>query len=294
MAQKDGVSAPVSNQFRIWTADWIGITNAADVAAKRQALIDYIWGAEGWPTNRLVSVVSTNAQDWVTQSLRNEAGNLASVEVYQQSLPYGLTASQTHYRPIQGNGELVIFHSSHYGSAYSDDVWANNGGATPGLVIPALLKAGYAVLTLDMPVYSQYPRPTVSVPGQGEVTLNYHCDLFQYLERPFRFFLEPIVVALNYVQDQYHYQRVFMTGLSGGGWTTTVYAALDERITGSFPVAGSVPNYLRVGLEGLGDCEQDDSGFYRIANYNGVSINVDHGAGDHDRRCYRARLEESR
>jgi hypothetical protein len=277
---EDGVWPPVTNDFRIWTADYVAIRDAQDVAAKRQALIDYIWGAEGWPSNRLVSSVLTNAQDWVTDSLRNEEGNLATLDVYYESLPYGLMANQYHYRPIHGNGELVIFHASHYGSLASDDVWANNGGASPGLVIPALLKAGYSVLAFNMPVVWQYPRPTVTVAGQGEVTLNDHCDLFRYLDRPYRFFVEPIVVALNYVEDQYQYKRVFMTGFSGGGWTTTVYAALDERITGSFPVAGSIPNYLRVGHEGLGDCEQDDSGFYRIANYKELYVM---GAYGHNR-----------
>lgn len=36
-----------------------------------------------------------------------------------------------------------------------------------------------------------------------------------------------------------------MIGLSGGGWTTTVYPALDPRITRSYPTAGSLPFFLR-------------------------------------------------
>ena len=36
-----------------------------------------------------------------------------------------------------------------------------------------------------------------------------------------------------------------MIGLSGGGWTTTVYAAIDPRIVKSIPVAGTLPLYLR-------------------------------------------------
>jgi hypothetical protein len=32
-----------------------------------------------------------------------------------------------------------------------------------------------------------------------------------------------------------------MLGLSGGGWTTTLAAALDKRIALSVPVAGSLP-----------------------------------------------------
>jgi hypothetical protein len=32
-----------------------------------------------------------------------------------------------------------------------------------------------------------------------------------------------------------------MLGLSGGGWTTTLAAAIDPRIEVSFPTAGSTP-----------------------------------------------------
>ena len=36
-----------------------------------------------------------------------------------------------------------------------------------------------------------------------------------------------------------------MAGLSGGGWTTTIAAAMDARISLSFPIAGSIPQDMR-------------------------------------------------
>src|SRR5207249_11546000 len=107
--------------------------------------------------------------------------------------------------------------------------------------------------------------------------LESHESMISLLDRPFRFFLEPLVVALNYAEDHYAYDAVYMTGLSGGGWTTTVYAALDSRVQRSYPVAGSAPNYLRVGYEGLGDAEQVEPGFYRIANYEELYVMGSHG-----------------
>jgi hypothetical protein len=59
---------------------------------------------------------------------------------------------------------------------------------------------------------------------------------------------------------------IAMVGLSGGGWTTTVYSAIDTRISKSYPVAGSLPFSLR--YQGrVGDWEQTDPGLYSIAGY---------------------------
>ena len=66
-------------------------------------------------------------------------------------------------------------------------------------------------------------------------------------------------------------------GLSGGGWATTLYAAIDPRIKFSFPVAGTIPVYLRVGTD-IGDAEQgylqeyDPEGLYSIANYEELYV----------------------
>jgi hypothetical protein len=67
-----------------------------------------------------------------------------------------------------------------------------------------------------------------------------------------------------------------MTGVSGGGWTNTIYAALDPRITRSYPVAGSLPLHLREDRKrsntahraaDWGDYEQSIPELYAIANY---------------------------
>jgi len=55
-----------------------------------------------------------------------------------------------------------------------------------------------------------------------------------------RFFVEPVILTINYAKSL-GYKRIVMMGLSGGGWTTTMAAALDPRIELSIPVAGSIP-----------------------------------------------------
>lgn len=60
-------------------------------------------------------------------------------------------------------------------------------------------------------------------------------------DHPIRYFLEAVVLVTNYALDVLKYNKVVMTGLSGGGWTTTIAAALDPRISLSMPIAGSIP-----------------------------------------------------
>lgn len=70
------------------------------------------------------------------------------------------------------------------------------------------------------------------------------------------------------------YKNIFMVGLSGGGWTTTVVAALDSRITASYPVAGSVPMAMHFDRfqKNWGDWEQVEPEMYRIASYEDFYI----------------------
>lgn len=70
-----------------------------------------------------------------------------------------------------------------------------------------------------------------------------------------RYFIDPVVAMLDYVTATRSYNRIAMAGLSGGGWTTTVVAAIEPRITHTYAVAGTLPNYLRKGKD-LGDWEQ--------------------------------------
>ena len=63
-----------------------------------------------------------------------------------------------------------------------------------------------------------------------------------------------------------------MVGLSGGGWTTNLISALDDRIKYSFNVAGSIPLYYRE-RGSIGDIEQYLPQLYRdIAGYPDLYI----------------------
>lgn len=57
-----------------------------------------------------------------------------------------------------------------------------------------------------------------------------------------RYFIEPVALAAGYAKTL-GYKHIVMVGLSGGGWTTTVAAAVVTDIELSFPTAGSTPKW---------------------------------------------------
>ena len=73
-------------------------------------------------------------------------------------------------------------------------------------------------------------------------------------DKTMRYFVEPTALAVNWALAA-GYEEAYVSGLSGGGWTTTLYAALDPRVPVSLPLAGSLPWYLFADHQ-VGDYEQ--------------------------------------
>lgn len=245
----------------------ITIHSARDAIAKRSALIQYIWGSEGFPTRRLPTVVTD------VVSPVQHLDHLARVDEFRVDMAPDLQGVAYHFIPQHPNRELVIVHHGH-ACTLDDDPSPNDVGYGLQRTIRALLREGYGVLGVFMP----HMRP-------GDCTGG-HDALFQLSApgSPMKYFLEPTAISLNYLKTNHRsgrfpkYRAFHMTGLSGGGWTTTIYAAIDPRIRTSFPVAGSIPLSLRTGGS-VGDREQFEESFYRIAGYPDLYILGSQGRG---------------
>lgn len=245
----------------------ITIQSPGDVQAKRHALIQYLWGADGFPSQRLPNSVVTQATSPV-----KHLTNLVRVDNLLIDMAPGLQGLAYHFVPERANGELVVLHHGH-GCTMDDEAGPADVGSGLQRTIEALLREGFGVLGVFMP----HLRP-------GDCTGG-HDAMFGLTTTgsPIKYFLESTAVSLNYLQtrsesDHFpNYLAFHMVGLSGGGWTTTVYAAIDPRIRCSFPVAGTIPLYLRSGGS-VGDREQYEPSFYRIAGYPDLYIMGAYGA----------------
>ncbi len=239
----------------------ITIHSTRDVAEKRRALIQYLWGAEGFPERRLPDVVVTNVVSPV-----KHLTHLARVDELRIDMAPGLQGLAYHFIAEHPNRELVVVHHGH-ACTLDDDPSPADIGYGLQRTIHALLREGYGVLGVFMP----HMRPGDCSGG--------HDAMFQMTTTgsPMKYFLEPVAVSLNHLKTRGrsgrfpNYRGFHMTGLSGGGWATTVYAAIDPTILCSIPVAGTIPLYLRSGGS-VGDREQFEPSFYRIAGYPDLYI----------------------
>ncbi len=186
-------------------------------------------------------------------------------------MEHGFTSVMRVDESAMPNGALVIYHTGHTGEITADRS-----------VIDELLSAGYTVWSLDMPLIGVNRvkldgQPfSINHPDLGYVPIKIH-DHFAYLVdvttgSPIRYFIEPVIAAVNLGVER-GFQDIFMTGLSGGGWTTTLAAALDPRILASYPVAGTIPIGLRFDRwQDWGDWEQTLPELYQIASYEDLYI----------------------
>ena len=174
-------------------------------------------------------------------------------------MEYGVNSLAYLFIPESSNNELIIYHQGHGGNFFK-------GKDT----IQYFLEKNYSVLAFSMPLLGMNEQPIVDISNLGKIKLTSHEHL-RFLESddfsPILFFVEPLVVSLNYLDKNYNFDHYHMIGISGGGWNVTLFSAIDERISQTYSVAGSLPIYLRSIPENRGDYEQWVPELYQIANY---------------------------
>ncbi len=265
----------------------IEINNSNDITQKQNSLIKYIW-KNNFPTELPLKIENDFSDKQI-----GEFKNLDSLEKISIPMEYGIESIVYHLISEKPNNKLVIYHHGHSGDfRFETDT------------INYFLDKGYSVLAFNMPLKGMNNQPTIDTTDFGKIKFVSHRQ-FPLLESddfsPLKYFIHPIILSLNYIDEFYNYASYDMVGLSGGGWTTIISSAIDNRISQSFSVAGSYPLYLRYESQNIGDYEQLHPDIYKIANY--LELYVMGSSGDnrklvqifnkYDPCCFTGELSES-
>ena len=229
------------------------INSENDIIKKKEALINFIWNDQVQYSS--IISIDQNIMDKRYQDLTN----LKSIHKFDISMEYGINSIAYLFLPENSNDKLIIYHQGHDG----DFIIGKEN-------IDFFLNKNYAVLAFSMPLLGMNDQPIIDLERFGKIKFTSHNQL-EFLEStdfsPIKFFVEPIGVSLNYLDENFNFNSYYMVGISGGGWTTVLFSAIDDRITQSYSVAGTVPMFMRSDSKNIGDYEQRVPEFYQIANY---------------------------
>lgn len=235
----------------------IHVYSNAQINAARQTLIDAIWKNNDYSDTEL-------GVDQVTE-------NFTGVSEFT-SLPS--FSSMRRVRVDMDDGEF-------YDYAYiiepvsitkNNLVWVNYGhGSAFDInetddVIEEFLSRGYIVCTKHLSLNGlnnttrNPPITTVGVVGHNLLPLIETATL-----NPVKYFIESQIRVTNYalsIYPQLNQNNYYMMGVSGGGWSTAITAAIDTRIKKSFSVAGIQPLWANpLTNPSTSDWEQGYEGF---------------------------------
>lgn len=174
--------------------------------------------------------------------------NIGDVREYNQAesfkIKYDIWFSSriTWFSPKTAHSQGVVIY--HHGHACAKIC---TGTIIEASIIDWWLKKGWYVVHLDMPEHGiNYEDELSEDKSFAMHDMNYF-DLGK--ESPVQIFLLPIKAVVDFVEQKIDEKdlpnRKIMMGRSGGGWSTLVYSALDERIDVALPVAGWLPMSMR-------------------------------------------------
>lgn len=219
--------------FETDVSSLIKIQDEEDIREKKQILIQFIWKEEKLDIEKIVDMIEKNISDIRYE----EMTNLQRIDKFSIKMEHDVNTIAYLFSPKTSNNNLIIYHQGHGG----DFVIGKN-------TIEFFLDKGYTVLAFSMPLYGMNNQPIIDLPNFGKIKLEVH-NQFHLLDNneftSIKYFMEQILVSLNYIEKEYDFDSYSMVGVSGGGWSAIIYSAIDDRIDNNFSVTGMYPEYLQ-------------------------------------------------
>ena len=220
------------------------INSKEELKIKRKKLEEFIINKKIYSTN-----VIKNLNDEFYSSMKN----LESIDKLIFVNSENINSNVYFFSPKKPNNKLIIFHQGHGGDfkiSYKTLEFFN--------------AKGYYILAYQMPLKGTN-QPIENSKG---IETRRHDSIIRFnkYEKSFiSFFVTPVILGIDYLENRYNFDSISMMGISGGGWTTVMAAAVDMRIQFSFPIAGSLP--LSLITNDIPDVEQSHVSIYQKFPY---------------------------
>jgi hypothetical protein len=211
-----------------------------------------------WPSGRTLSDPLTKQSD----------NSFPSTELWTLTMKHGIVSRMFFVRARSTDAScLFIYHDGHGHPTKSIT-------AIPivGTLVERFTEQGCDVLLISMPLNGVNNDPRFQSKVPHDELRSFEAADFS----PLSYFIEPVLRAVDEATKQRSYAWIGMSGLSGGGWTTTFAGAVDPRLKAVYPVAGSMPFALDIPPELVGgknisslrgDYEQSHSIYRTVADY---------------------------
>ena len=238
----------------------IHIDNENDITKTRNQIIDFVWKESKFSKTKMPSKIELDIQD----ERYDDIINLEKIDKITITMEYGVESYAYVFLAKQNNKDIVLYHQGHDGDFVK-------GKKT----IEFFLEKGYSVVAFSMPLHGMNNQPIVNIENIGVIKMKTH-EQFRLLDSDnfssIKFFLEPILIAVNYIEYSYNLDSIFMVGISGGGWTTTMYSAIDDRIEKSFSVGTMLPLFISLNAPSIPHYESVLLELYQKVSYMDLYI----------------------
>lgn len=214
------------NQARAWTEagaygtlpNYPAITTVEQVAAARAELLYDLTGGAGLPT-----ALGTLAADPTILSIPTLSSLTGVASVSKMTIPGYDLRPRVFIPTATWNGKILFSWEGH------DAPIGSNGIGSQ--VIQRCMNVGTIVVCFPLPGFVGGNDYTSGDPGEHEA------DRDNFME-----WVGPNSIAANTMLNLYPGASLRITGISGGGWTSTLCAAADVRFVRSAQAVGSLPD----------------------------------------------------
>lgn len=197
------------------------IPTLSELSAARSTLIGEVFATQGavLPTDKAtLSIESPDPLNGIAYF-----PNLASCE--KLTVP-GYAARPRLWTPTSPRSDVVALMCAGHSVT-----WNGNGMASVAML--SLLNANIPVCTFVLP--GGPDDKTSGGPAAHDTA-----------KPPLSEWVGPVVIAINALLDRYPVAKIYIAGISGGGWMATMCGACDTRIKGTYQFVGSLPDYIYI------------------------------------------------